>query len=103
MCIRDRVNSTTRSLILRHNYQSHLEVLNLLRDLRKIASAQNYPPYSPVEKLRIWSSILIVALEEVTEALKAQSDYALAYNVLGLINMTLNENSKALDLSLIHI
>ena len=40
---------------------------------------------------------LDVALEEVTEALKAQSDYALAYNVLGLINMTLNENSKALD------
>lgn len=40
---------------------------------------------------------LDVALEEVTEALKAQSNYALAYNVLGLINMTLNENSKALD------
>ena len=40
---------------------------------------------------------LDVALEEVTEALKAQSDYALAYNVLGLINMALNENSKALD------
>ncbi|MCA9093963.1 MAG: hypothetical protein KDA68_10780 [Planctomycetaceae bacterium] len=45
-----QVNSTTRSLILRHNYQSHLEVLNLLRNLRKIAAAQNYPPYSPVEK-----------------------------------------------------
>ena len=40
---------------------------------------------------------LDVAIEEVTEALKAQSNYALAYNVLGLINMTLNENSKALD------
>ena len=40
---------------------------------------------------------LDVALEEVTEALKAQSNYALAYNVLGLINMALNENSKALD------
>lgn len=40
---------------------------------------------------------LDVALEEVSEALKAQSNYALAYNVLGLINMTLNENSKALD------
>ncbi len=38
-----------------------------------------------------------VAIEEVNEALKAQSDYALAYNVLGLINMTLNENSKALE------
>jgi len=40
---------------------------------------------------------LEVALEEVTEALNAQSNYALAYNLLGLINMTLNENSKALD------
>jgi len=40
---------------------------------------------------------LEVALEEVTEALNAQSTYALAYNVLGLINMALNENSKALD------
>ena len=40
---------------------------------------------------------LDVAIEEVTEALKAQSNYAPAYNVLGLINMTLNENSKALD------
>ncbi|MDE2389196.1 MAG: type IV pilus biogenesis/stability protein PilW [Betaproteobacteria bacterium] len=38
-----------------------------------------------------------VAIEEVNEALKAQSNYALAYNVLGLINMTLNENSKALE------
>ncbi len=38
-----------------------------------------------------------VAIEEVTEALKAQSNYAPAYNVLGLINMTLNENNKALD------
>lgn len=40
---------------------------------------------------------LDIALEEVNEALKAQSNYALAYNVLGLINMTLNENNKALD------
>lgn len=40
---------------------------------------------------------LDVAIEEVNEALKAQSNYALAYNVLGLINMTLNEDSKALD------
>jgi type IV pilus assembly protein PilF len=40
---------------------------------------------------------LDVALEEVNEALNAQSNYALAYNLLGLINMTLNENSKALD------
>jgi type IV pilus assembly protein PilF len=38
-----------------------------------------------------------VAIEEVNEALKAQSNYALAYNVLGLINMTLNENNKALE------
>lgn len=40
---------------------------------------------------------LDVAIEEVTEALKAQSNYAPAYNVLGLINMALNENSKALE------
>lgn len=40
---------------------------------------------------------LDVAIEEVNEALKAQSNYALAFNVLGLINMTLNENNKALD------
>lgn len=40
---------------------------------------------------------LDVAIEEVTEALKAQSNYAPAYNVLGLVNMTLNEDSKALD------
>ncbi|MBS0587910.1 MAG: type IV pilus biogenesis/stability protein PilW [Proteobacteria bacterium] len=40
---------------------------------------------------------LDVAIEEVNEALKAQSNYALAYNVLGLINMALNENSKALE------
>ncbi|MBS0425054.1 MAG: type IV pilus biogenesis/stability protein PilW [Proteobacteria bacterium] len=40
---------------------------------------------------------LDVAIEEVNEALKAQSNYALAYNVLGLINMTLNEDSKALE------
>jgi type IV pilus assembly protein PilF len=38
-----------------------------------------------------------VAIEEVTEALKAQPNYALAYNVLGLVNMALNENDKALD------
>jgi type IV pilus assembly protein PilF len=38
-----------------------------------------------------------VAIEEVTEALKAQSNYAPAYNVQGLINMALNEDSKALD------
>lgn len=38
-----------------------------------------------------------VAIEEVAEALKAQSNYAPAYNVLGLVNMTLNENNKALD------
>lgn len=40
---------------------------------------------------------LDVALEEISEALNAQSNYALAYNVLGLVNMTLNENNKALD------
>lgn len=40
---------------------------------------------------------LDVAIEEVTVALKAQSNYAPAYNVMGLINMTLNEDSKALD------
>ncbi|SFE52619.1 type IV pilus biogenesis/stability protein PilW [Nitrosomonas sp. Nm166] len=40
---------------------------------------------------------LNVAIEEVMEALKAQSNYAPAYNVLGLINMALNENNKALD------
>jgi len=38
-----------------------------------------------------------VALEEVDEAFKAQPDYAPAYNVLGLVNMALNEDSKALD------
>lgn len=40
---------------------------------------------------------LDVALEEITEALNAQPDYAPAYNVLGLVNMALNEDSKALD------
>jgi len=40
---------------------------------------------------------LDVAIEEVNEALKAQSNYAPAYSVLGLINMTLNENGKALE------
>lgn len=40
---------------------------------------------------------LDVAIEEITEALKAQSNYAPAYNVLGLINMTLNDNNKALE------
>jgi len=40
---------------------------------------------------------LDIALEEVAEALKAKSDYAPAYNVLGLVNMALNENNKALD------
>lgn len=40
---------------------------------------------------------LDVAIEEITEALKAQSNYAPAYNVLGLINMTLHDNSKALE------
>jgi len=40
---------------------------------------------------------LDVAIEEVNEALKVQSNYAPAYSVLGLINMTLNENSKALE------
>lgn len=38
---------------------------------------------------------LEVAIEEVTEALKANSNYAPAYNMLGLINMTLNDNIKA--------
>ncbi len=38
-----------------------------------------------------------VAIEEVTAALRAHSNYAPAYNVMGLINMTLNENNKALD------
>lgn len=38
-----------------------------------------------------------VAIEEITEALKAQSNYAPAYNVLGLINMTLNDDKKALE------
>jgi len=36
-----------------------------------------------------------VALEEVDEALKADANYAPAYNMLGLIHMTLDENSKA--------
>lgn len=40
---------------------------------------------------------LEVALEEVAEALNAQSNYAPAYNVLGLINMVLNENNNALS------
>ncbi len=40
---------------------------------------------------------LDIALEEVAEALKARSNYAPAYNVLGLVNMALNENDKALD------
>ncbi|MBP6056915.1 MAG: type IV pilus biogenesis/stability protein PilW [Nitrosomonas sp.] len=40
---------------------------------------------------------LEVAIEEVTEALQAQSNYAPAHNVLGLINMTLNDDSKALN------
>lgn len=39
---------------------------------------------------------LDVAIEEVSEALKAHANYAPAYNVMGLINMTLNEDSKAL-------
>jgi len=38
-----------------------------------------------------------VALDEVGEALRARSDYAPAYNVLGLINMTLNEHGRALE------
>lgn len=38
-----------------------------------------------------------VAIEEVNEALKAQSNYAPAYGIMGLINMSLNENSKALQ------
>ncbi|PXW91351.1 type IV pilus assembly protein PilF [Nitrosomonas sp. Nm84] len=38
-----------------------------------------------------------VAIEEVAEALKAQSNYAPAYNVLGLVNMAINEDNKALD------
>ncbi|PSJ17350.1 type IV pilus biogenesis/stability protein PilW [Nitrosomonas supralitoralis] len=40
---------------------------------------------------------LEVAIEEVNEALKAQSNYAPAYSVLGLINMNLNEDGKALE------
>ena len=40
---------------------------------------------------------LDVAIEEVNEALKAQSNYAPAYSVMGLINMSLNENDKALS------
>lgn len=38
---------------------------------------------------------LEVAIEEVTEALRASSNYAPAYNMLGLINMTLNDDVKA--------
>ncbi len=38
-----------------------------------------------------------VALEEIDEALKAQPDYAPAYNVLGLVNMALNEDGKAMN------
>lgn len=38
-----------------------------------------------------------VAIDEVNEALKAQSNYAPAYSVMGLINMSLNENNKALS------
>ncbi len=40
---------------------------------------------------------LDVALEEIAEAFNAQSNYAPAYNVLGLVYMTLNENDKALQ------
>lgn len=36
-----------------------------------------------------------VALEEIDDALKANPDYAPAYNVLGLIHMTLNEDQLA--------
>lgn len=36
-----------------------------------------------------------VALEEVADALKANPNYAPAYNVLGLIHMTLNEDQQA--------
>lgn len=38
-----------------------------------------------------------VALEEVDEALKAEPNYAPAYNVLGLVNMKLNDDAKALQ------
>lgn len=38
-----------------------------------------------------------VALEEIEEALKAEANYAPAHNVLGLINMKLNEDTKALQ------
>lgn len=40
---------------------------------------------------------LDVAIEEVNVALMAQSNYAPAYSVMGLINMSLNENDKALS------
>lgn len=40
---------------------------------------------------------LDIAIEEVNEALRAQSNYAPAYSVMGLINMSLNENNKALS------
>ncbi|MDH5479572.1 MAG: type IV pilus biogenesis/stability protein PilW [Nitrosomonas sp.] len=36
-----------------------------------------------------------VAIEEVDKALKAIPNYAPAYNVLGLVNMSLNENQQA--------
>ncbi len=36
-----------------------------------------------------------IALEEVDEALKSVPDYALAFNMLGLIHMVLGEDSKA--------
>lgn len=45
-----QVNSATRSLIIKQNYQGHLEVLSLLRNLRKVASSQSYPPYPPEQK-----------------------------------------------------
>ena len=40
---------------------------------------------------------LDVAIEEVNVALKTQPSYAPAYSVMGLINMSLNENTKALE------
>lgn len=40
---------------------------------------------------------LDVAIEEVNVALQSQSNYAPAYSVMGLINMSLNENNKALS------
>jgi len=71
---------------------------------RQVSMSDGRPAGDPLESAKVHTELafsyfqrgqMAVALEEVRTALNSKSDYFMAYNVLGLINMDLGQNPKA--------